>query len=437
MVANSDKRVGIIGGGIGGMSAAWELSRHGIHVDLFERDTTLGGLAGWFDVNGSTLEKFYHHLYNLDRDLIQLIQDVGLGNNLVFRRTNTGAFYVNKIYRLSKPLDLIKYKPLPFADRLRMGFLVIKARKIKNWKELDTVTARDWIIRNSSQAVFDIVWSPLFRSKFGKYADEVSAAWLWSKLVQRGGSRSKGGAEELGYLKGGYGLLFDTMEEKLAERNVHIHKASPVDAIVNENGMVTGLKVHGDTIPFTHVIACVQLPDFLQLTTDAPETYRNELRQIGFLGNVTLVMRMNRRLSDTYWVNITDPECPFVGVIEQTNLLDESHYGGTHLAYISRYMDTDDPLYRMDKDHLFAVYAPWLRKVFPEFSQDWIEDLMVWREPHSQAVVSIGYGEKIPAIRTPLKRLYLSTMAQIFPEDRQMSNGVKFAKKATELVLSD
>lgn len=186
MVQKGDKRVGIIGGGISGMSAAWELSRKGIQVDLFERDVHLGGLAGWFDVNGSTLEKFYHHLYNLDQDLIRLIQEVGLGSNLVFRRTNTGAFYVNKIYRLSSPLDLIKYKPLPFLDRLKMGMLVLKARKVKDWKELDNMTARDWIVQNSSQAVFDIVWSPLFRSKFGKYADDISAAWLWSKLVQRG-----------------------------------------------------------------------------------------------------------------------------------------------------------------------------------------------------------------------------------------------------------
>ncbi len=437
MVQKGDKRVGIIGGGISGMSAAWELSRNGIQVDLFERDVHLGGLAGWFDVNGSTLEKFYHHLYNLDQDLIRLIQEVGLGSNLVFRRTNTGAFYVNKIYRLSSPLDLIKYKPLPFLDRLKMGMLVLKARKVKDWKELDNMTAKDWIVQNSSQAVFDIVWSPLFRSKFGKYADDISAAWLWSKLVQRGGSRSKGGAEELGYLKGGYGLLFNAMEKQLTERNVRIHKQSPVETIVCENGKVTGLRVRGDTIPFTHVIACVQLPDYLEIVGEAPEQYRNELGKIGYLGNVTLVLKLNRSLSDTYWINVTDPECPFVGVIEQTNLLDETHYGGHHFAYISRYMDVDDPLYLMTPQDLFAVYRPWLQRVFPEFSESWLDDLMLWRDPHSQAVVTTGYRTRVPDIQTPLKGLYLSTMAQIFPEDRQMSNGVKFAKKAAAMILTE
>lgn len=437
MAENNVKRVGIIGAGIGGMAAAWRLAEAGVAVDIHERDTTLGGLAGWFEVGGTTLEKFYHHLYNLDVDLIQLIRDVGLGSNLVFRNTNTGAFYVNRIYRLSTPLDLIRYKPLPFFDRIRMGLLVVKARRVRDWHDLDRMTARDWIIRNSSQRVFDIMWSPLFRSKFGRYADEVSAAWLWSKLMQRGGSRSKGGAEQLGYLKGGYGLLFNEMEKKLVQKGVRIFKGSRVDAIVTESGSVRGLRTAGETLPYSAVIACTQLPDFLKVFPDAQEPYRRRLETIGFLGNATLVMRLNRRLSDTYWVNITDPQCPFVGVIEQTNLLDETHYGGHHLAYISRYMDVADPMYRMSGQELFDTYFSWLRKVFPEFDRSWVDELMLWREPHSQAVVSTGYGERIPEIRTPVAGLLLSTMAQIFPEDRQMSNGVKFAKKAADMVLGE
>ncbi|HPQ41988.1 MAG TPA: amine oxidase, partial [bacterium] len=178
-----------------------------------------------------------------------------------------------------------------------------------------------------------------------------------------------------------------------------------------------------------------QLPDYLGFAGNTPDSYRAKLETIGFLGNATLVMRLNRRLSDTYWVNVTDPACPFVGVIEQTNLLDESHYGGNHLAYISRYMDVEDPMYSMDCEALFDLYHPWIQKIFPEFSRDWVEETMLWRDPHSQAVVSVGYAEKIPPMKTPVEGLFLSTMAQIFPEDRQMSNGVKFAKEAAGLVL--
>ncbi|MBN1296482.1 hypothetical protein JXA80_06855, partial [bacterium] len=230
-------------------------------------------------------------------------------------------------------------------------------------------------------------------------------------------------------------VLFQELEHRLAKQDVRLFKKTAVETVVMDNGCVAGLRVNGETLPYTDVIVCTQLPDFIDLINGGPTDYRSRLSTIGFLGNATLVMRLNHRLSDTYWVNITDPQCPFVGVIEQTNLLNESHYGGNHLAYISRYMDVDDPLYSLSDNALFDLYYPWLQKVFPAFRREWIEEVMVWRDPHSQAVVSVGYSDTIPAMRTPVEGLYLSTMAQIFPEDRQMSNGVKFAKQAAMCVL--
>ncbi len=428
-------RIAIIGGGISGLSAAWEFSRSGMPVDIYERERTLGGLAGWFEVGGTTLEKFYHHIYNRDADLIQLISEVGLRDHLVFRETVTGCFYVNKIYRLSTPMDLLRYKPLSFPDRIRLGLLMLKARRVKDWKQLDTISAKEWIIRNAGQTVFKIIWEPLFRSKFGSFASEVSAAWLWSKLVERGGSRGKGGAEQLGYMVGGYGLLFNEMERQLLEKGIRIFKSTPVNQIVIDQGSATGLIVDGETRKYDAILVTTQLPDYLKIGSSLPFDYSNAISKIGFLGNATLVMRMTRRLSDTYWVNVTDVTCPFVGVIEQTNLLGEEHYQGNHLAYISRYMETSDPLYSMDAEQLYGVYSPYIQKVFPEFRREWIAEIMVWREPCSQAVVSVGFNQKIPLPRTPVSNLYLSTMAQIFPEDRQMSNGVKFARQTARMII--
>lgn len=431
------KKIAIIGAGISGLAAAWELSNRNVDVEVFERESMAGGLAGWFQVGGTTLEKFYHHIYNRDTDLIDIIGEAGLGNELVFKKTVTGCFYVNKIYRLSSPLDLLRYKPLSFPDRIRLGLLAVRAKYVKDWRALDRVTAKDWIIKNSSRQVFEILWEPLFRSKFGKYSGEVSAAWLWSKLVQRGGSRSKGGAEELGYLKGGYGLLFDSLTQKLAERNVKVHFNAPVDNIGIADGKVESITTGGETLPFDAAIASTQLPDYLKIAGDLPKDNFSELSKIGFLGNSTLVLQLKHRLSDTYWVNVTDVNCPFVGVIEQTNLLGEEHYQGIHLAYISRYMDTDDPYYKMDADELFKAYLPYLQKVFPAFTEEWVERVFLWKEPYTQAVVAVGFNDQIPAARTPVKNLYLSTMAQIFPEDRQMSNGVKKAREAARMLASD
>ncbi|MBN1551645.1 NAD(P)/FAD-dependent oxidoreductase [bacterium] len=435
--ANYPKRIGIIGAGISGLSAAWELSDSGVEVEVFEKEQMPGGLAGWFDVGDTTLEKFYHHIYNKDQPLIQLIEEVGLKDQLVFKSTETGCFYVNRIYRLSSPVDLLRYKPLSFPDRIRLGLLAVRARFIKDWRTLDNISAKEWIIKHSSESVYRVLWEPLFRSKFGRYASEISAAWLWSKFVQRGGSRGKTGAEELGYFKGGYGKLFKELQHQLERRNVKIHLNLPVNEIIMKDDQAIGLLSPQGTHRFDAVLAATQLPDFLSVTPALPVSFKQELETISFLGNTCLVLKLKHRLSDTYWVNITDVTCPFVGVIEQTNLLDESHYSGYHMAYISRYMDVGDPLYSKDIEALFETYLPYLQKIFPEFSREWIIDMYLWREPHAQAVVSVGYSQKIPPARTPVKNLYLTTMAQVFPEDRQMSNGVKLARAAARQMLQD
>ena len=434
---DNESQFAIVGAGISGMAAAWEFAKAGISVDVYERDVLPGGLAGWFEVGGTTLEKFYHHLYNLDKDLIQIIQEMGLGNQLVFKATVTGCFYVNRIYRLSSPMDLLKYKPLKFIDRIRLGLMALKARYVKDWHELDNITAKDWVIKMAGKQVYEVLWEPLFRSKFGQYAPEVSAAWLWSKLVQRGGSRGKSGAEELGYLQGGYGDLFRKLQEKITESGSHLYLNSKIEEIVIEDEKVIGIRQNGQLKPYKAVLAACQLPDFLKVADNLPLDYKNKLKDIGFLGNNCLVLKLNKRLSDTYWVNITDTTCPFVGVIEQTNLLSEQEYAGFHMAYLSRYMDVSDPIYSMDAEELFQLYLPYMKKIFPAFDANWVVEKYLWREPHAQAVVSVGYGKKIPKTRSPVKGLYLTTMAQIFPEDRQMSNGVKFAKKAARMILED
>ncbi len=430
-------RIAVIGAGISGMSAAWEIVNSGETADIYERDAVSGGLAGWFDVGGTTLEKFYHHLYNKDEDLINLINEAGLGESLVFKNTATSCFHGNRIYRLSSPLDLLRYKPLSFMDRIRLGMLVLKARLVKDWRDLDSISVKDWVVGIAGENVFKVLWEPLLRSKFGRYGEQVSAAWLWSKMVQRGGSRSKGGAEELGYLKGGYGLLFKRLEKLLTERGAEIHFETPVEKILIKNNKVEGLQVNGKPVKYDAVLATAQVPDYLNIADDLPEGNKKALEKIGFLGNVCLVLKMKRRLSDTYWLNITESDCPFVGVIEQTNLLSEDNYQGHHLVYLSRYMDVDDPYYGMNAEQLFKEYLPSLKKIYPEFSEDWTEEIMLWREPHAQPVVSVGYKDMVPEADAPVQGLYLSTMAQIFPEDRQMSNGVKIARKTARLLLKN
>jgi protoporphyrinogen oxidase len=228
------KRIDIIGAGISGLASAYFLaeSSTGLEIHLWERDSALGGLAGSFSTEYFTVEKFYHHLYRRDIALTALIEQLGLGNDLKWRAASTGAYYQQLPYRLSSPLDLLRYKPLDFLDRLRLGWLMMHVRRCKDWRQLDDIPVREYVTNIAGEAVYNIVWEPLFRGKFGQYADSISAAWLWSKLVDRGGSRNIGGQEVLGYLRGGLGRVFDEMVRRIRNRGHSVHMGCGVRKLV-------------------------------------------------------------------------------------------------------------------------------------------------------------------------------------------------------------
>ncbi|MHB0857321.1 MAG: NAD(P)/FAD-dependent oxidoreductase [Anaerolineae bacterium] len=416
-------RVAIVGGGLTGLSAADVLSEHGHQCTVFEQASTVGGLAGSFEVNGVTLEKFYHHLFTSDTTMAALIERLGLGDKLEWLPT-TNSYFVNRIYRLSTPLDLLRFSHVSLLDRVRLGLLYLRTRFVNDWRPLEAITAREWLISMGGEHVYHAVWEPLLRGKFGRYADEVAAVWMWNKLKLRGSSRGKKQEEKLGYLRGGFSQAIQALEALLLDRGVEICTRTAVSEITIEEGRATGVVAGGERRDFDLVLVTVAPELFADMAPGLPAEYAAQLRRIQYLANVCLVMRLDRGLSDTYWLNVGDPSIPFTGVIEHTNMQRRETYGGAHLAYLSRYLDPEDPYYRMSADELLDAYLPHLRKMFHGFSREWVLESWAWRERYTQPLIGLNYSQLKPPLKTPVERLWLCSMAQVYPEDRGMNYAV-------------
>lgn len=433
------QQVDIIGAGISGMATAFYLSRQrdDVHIRVWEKDKFPGGLAGAFETDDFSVEKFYHHIFKRDKGLQQLIADVGLADELSWRPAATGSYYFQQPYRLSAPLDLLKFKPLPFLSRIRLGMMVLHARTVKDWEKLDDTSVKDYILKYGGKKVYEVVWKPLLEGKFGKYADEVSAAWLWCKLVDRGSSRNKGGFEYLGYLKGGLGRMFEAMMQELRAKSHEVHLNQGVEALSSqlESGRISHLRPEGgDLLPTDFVVSCTQTPQLARMLPDSAAQYRADLEKIKFLSNVCLVLTLDKSLSEFYWTNVTDPEAPFVGIIEQTKWADRKEFNDKHLVYISSYVPYEDERLKMSAEELLAFYLPYIQKIFPDFSEERILDKYLWKAAYTQPIVHVGYRHNVPATQSPLDNLLVATMAQIYPNDRQVSNGVDQAKKTVALL---
>ena len=422
-------QVTIIGGGFTGLSAAYELAKKGILVTILESEPEVAGLAAAFDVGVVKLDRFYHHWFTNDKEVMRLIDELELSHLVEVNPTNTGVYYANNFFRLSTPLDLLNFTPLSFIDRIRLGFLALQARRVVNWMELEGKTAGEWLRELGGENVYNVVWKPLLKGKFGPYAESVSAVWFWNKLKLRGGSRGKGGEERLAYFKGGFAGLAEVLSNRICQLGGRIETNARVTKIELINGIWQTTSLKG-VINSERVIATTALPLIADMIRDwAHYDYVKSLERIKYIGNVCLVLELDRPLSNTYWLNVNDPTFPFVGVIEHTNFERAETYGGSHIVYLSKYLPHTEPMYSMSADELLEYSLPYLQKMFPDLERSWVRRHHLWRARWSQPVVEKFYSALIPAEDTPYDGLHICSMAQIYPEDRGTNYAIREGRK--------
>lgn len=428
--------VAIIGAGFCGLAAAYELCKNGMRVTLFEKDPEIGGLAGSFSIGGSRLEKFYHHWFTNDEHVTTLIDELGTRDRIIFRPTRTGMYYANKLFKLSTPLDVLRFRQLPLIDRFRLGLLALRARKFREWRQLESLSASEWLKQMGGEKVYNVVWDPLLRGKFGDYASDVSAVWFWNKLKLRGGSRGRNGNEQLAYYRGGFAALADQIALRIESMGGRIRIDTGVEDLLVSDRKVVGVQAEGEKIAADAVIATPALPLIADLVEPyVSHEYVDKLRRIRYLSSVCLVLELDRSLSDLYWMNVNDPDFPFVGIIEHTNFEPSDSYGGRHLVYLSKYLRDSDRLYHMQDEPLLAYTIPYIRRIFPSFKREWIIASHVWRAQYSQPVVERYYSQLIPNYETPLAGFYLATMAQIYPEDRGTNYAIREGRRIARKLL--
>ena len=436
-------RVGIIGGGVAGLAAAYDLTREGHYAEVFEVAPFLGGQASTFPVGGGQLERGYHHLFVSDRAITELIHELGLGHKLAWLESKVGLYYRGRVWNFATPMDLLRFTPLSLWQRLRVGWWTLRLQRIADYDRFEDVTARDWLSRNMGAKAYEVLFEPLLRGKFGDYYDQVSMTWLWGKVRLRVASRGKAlQKERLGYPMGSFGEVIDVLAERIRGQGGETHTSARVNRVLVDGERAAGLEVQtGDAAPesreYDAVIATTPSYVFTRLVPPMPEDYQRMLTGVSYLSAVMLVLELDRPLTAKYWLNIADQEMPFVAIIEHTNMIDKSLYGGSHIVYISNYPDRDSELYRMEPEALLELFVPHLRKLNPDFDLSWVRAYHHHRVDGAQPIISRNYSRRIPPHRTPVRGLYLANTTQIFPEDRGTNYSIRMGRQVARMVMED
>ncbi|MDD4106514.1 MAG: FAD-dependent oxidoreductase [Candidatus Shapirobacteria bacterium] len=390
------KKIALIGGGIGGLTAGYYLSKKGHRVTIFEKENFLGGLAGDFKMEGENLEKLYHHFFKTDKDLINLLKEVGLEGQIIWNKSSTGLYWKNKMYPFNEAMDLLRFKPLSLVDKFRMGMAALYLGFDKNWQKYEDKTAVEWVRRWMGKKGYEVVWKPLLQGKFHKYYKDISMAWLWARIHTRGNSKNDKGEEVLGYIDGGF--------EKLVERLAEL------------------IKINGGEIKLKNEIRDTKdLEKNFDLVIDTRPD-----KEVEYLATVNIVFSSDQNLSEYYWHNINDSKSPFLAFIQHTNLVGKEKYNNKNIYYLGVYVPQDHEFLEMDEKKLINQWFDYLKKIFSKFDKTRAKNVSVFRFKYGQHIVSRKYKVKSYKVSD---KVYRMNFAQIYPQDRGVNFGVREAKK--------
>jgi protoporphyrinogen oxidase len=425
-------KIAIIGAGFTGLSAAYNLTKKGHLVEIFEKEANPGGLAVGYKEKGWawSLEKHYHHWFTNDKIILNLAKEINY--EVIIERPKTCVFINKKSYQLDSPINVLLFPLLSIFNRARMGITIALIRFNPFWKPLEKLNASKILPKLMGNKAYEMVWEPLFINKFGEFANNVSLAWFWARIVKRTSS--------LAYPKGGFLEFAKALTQRIEKSggtinfNTEIIELSstlkPKIKFKNKDGILS-------EATYDKIIVTTPSFAFLKMTPSLPKEYTEKLKKLQSIGATNLVLRLKKPFFNdgTYWLSVCDKNAPMMAIVEHTNYMNKKNYNNEHLLYLGNYKERSDKFFSSTKEEILKLFDPYLKKINSDYSNN-IIGFEFFKDPFAQPVIPINYSKIIPPFSTPLKNIYLANIEQVYPWDRGTNYAAELGEKIANEILN-
>lgn len=423
----------IIGAGVAGLSAAYNMCKRGLNPIILEKEQSIGGLLKGSKIKKYFIENFYHHIFHHDTEFLNLLKELNIYNKLSWNKASSGSIDKNGLYDLTSPQDILFFKPLNFLEKIRLVYFVLKIKTINDFKKYDNILAEDWIIDNAGEEVYKRFFKPLLKGKYGPFLDKVSAGWLISRIKMRS-ERSIFG-ESLGYLDDGFNDFLEKIKSKIKEFGGKIITGAEVREIrLKGNMKEIKYRKSGKTgsILSENVISTVPIPMLIRICDILPSNYRSVLSKIRYEGSISILLGIRKKLSKIYWLNVMDESYPFGAIIEHRNFYNSKKYGDDNIVYLASYVSSESELFNKPDKEIIVKYLSYLKKLF-DISEDDIKWVKVVKERYGSPIYNVNYLKIKPHPTTPIKNFFLAGMPVAYPE-RTINDSIKSGIEVSNMV---
>lgn len=424
-------KVAVIGAGPMGLAAAYELTKQGKQVDVYEYDDRIGGMSAHFDFNGMNIERYYHFVCGKDHPLFELMDELNMRDKLHWVDTNMGYYYNGQLHKWGDPFSLLTFPHLDIISKLRYGahmFLSSK-RKKEQWQDLDSIDAVNWLKKGGGDKAFKVLWERLFKLKFHHYTENLSAAWIWARIRRMGQSRRSIFQEQLGYIEDGSETLLKRLQSEIEAKGGRIILNTPVQEVVSDHKKVTGVMVNDQEINYNQVISTIPLQYVPRMIPQLPDEHLHQYQQVQNIGVVCLLFKLKKAVTRNFWLNISDENFEIPGIIEMSNLRPLSE----HTVYVPYYMPQTLEKFKWTDEQFAEEAKAYIKKLNPDLTEDDFIDINVSRYAFAQPICQPDFAHHLPPMRSTINGLFIADTSYYYPEDRSISESVHLGKQLAEM----
>lgn len=430
------ENIGIIGGGLLGLSLAQRLRKQGHRITVLEAADTVGGMAAPWQLGDVTWDRFYHVILQSDTYTHELLKELNLTDEFVGVETKTGFYTDGRFHSMSNSLEFLKFPPLGLLGKFRLGLTIMRASRIKDWKAMEQLDCVEWLRKWSGKRTVEKIWRPLLKAKLGDSHNEASAAFIWATIQRMYAARRSGLKKELfGYVRGGYGRVVSAFVDHLQNLGVELRTSAAVEQVVSSAvGPVVRLQ-NGDCLQFDRVI-CTAAPPLAAKLLDLSQQELERLLGIRYQGIVCASVLLERPLGPYYVTNLTDEWVPFTGVIEMSALVDRAEFGGKSLVYLPKYVAPDDAIFDESDESIRQRFTAALTRMYPDFATNTVHAFQVARLRHVFPIPVKNYSKLVPPLQTSLPEVYLVNSANIVNGTLNVNETLQLAAQAAATITS-
>ena len=406
--------VGIVGGGMIGLTLAYRLRQRGHDVTLFEAAPIPGGFAAPSAIGPFACDRFQHVVLQSDAHVQDLVHEIGIADRLRWGLSRAGLYVGGRLHALSSPLDYRHFAALTPLDKVRIGLTMRRVRYLRDATSLESSGSADWLQSWSGRGAYECYWAPLLNAIAGESHVNASAAIVWTLVQRLYGTRRPGHRRAVyGYLEGGAAAIVQTLGTAVASTGVRLEFGVPVTRVIDDAHAASVLLQDGRVANFDQVVVTTATPLTTRLCPQLSDAERARLESVVYHGIVSVSILLRKPLGAMYRTGIASTGMPFNAVVEATTLTTPTAFGGATLVYLPRFVAQHDAYWSLSDMTLRHRFMGALGAMYPHLGR---RDVIAWdiaRSRHAIPVPTRHYTrDRLPPRATSRPRIHLVNSAQ-------------------------